>query len=97
MKKITRTIECVEYEVTLFNHDTDEVSKQPFRDLESLKENDIIRFLNAALKAKGDPRRVVKLVPIHGSSDVYEMGIDVFMKYAKKIEKRTPEQEEADS
>lgn len=87
MKKITRNIEMVEYSVTMFDHESEQLSKSTYTDFESLKESDIIRALNSALSAKGDTRRVIKIKPVNASSGAYEMPLDVFIKYAHKVEK----------
>ena len=91
MKKITRTIETVKYELTFFDSENDTISKGEYLDTESVPEKDIKRFINNLLAENGDTRTVVKIVPVEASSNLYAMPYDVFLKYATKIEKRTQE------
>ena len=95
MKKITRTIETVKYEVTLFDENTDEVSKDFYTDYESIPEKDLKRALNAMLSDNGDSRQVVKIKPIEATSALYALPYDVFMKYATRIERAPAEVTEA--
>ena len=87
MKKVTRTIETVEYSVTFFDSDTEEISKGTYTDTESIAEKDIKRFLNNMLSDYGDSRTVVKIVPVASSVNLYAMPYDIFLKYATKVDK----------
>lgn len=93
MKKITRTIETVKYEVTFFDSQDDSISKGEYIDYESIPEKDIKRFINNILSDNGDSRVVVKIKPVEATSALYALPYDVFMKYATRIERAPAETE----
>ena len=95
MKKVTRTIETVKYQVTFYDEATDEISKGEYVDYESIPEKDIKRFINNMLSDNGDTRQVVKIKPIEATSALYALPYDVFMKYATRIERAPAEVTEA--
>lgn len=94
MKKVTRNCEIVEYRVTLFDDDTEEISNSTYTDFESLTENDLKRALNSMLKAKGDARQVIKVKAVNATSGLREMTIADYVKYSTPVMKKAVDQNE---